>query len=53
MAIRNVRTLSKFRGSLVLVGAGKMGAAMLDGWLARGLKPKQIVVIEPEPGKDD
>jgi pyrroline-5-carboxylate reductase len=28
-----------------------MGGAMLDGWLARGLKPKQIAVIEPEPGK--
>ena len=26
---------------LVLVGAGKMGGAMLDGWLARGLAPKQ------------
>jgi pyrroline-5-carboxylate reductase len=24
---------------------------MLDGWLARGLKPKQIVVIEPHPAK--
>ena len=51
MAIRNARTLSKFRGSLVLVGAGKMGTAMLDGWLARGLKPKQIIVVEPHPGK--
>jgi pyrroline-5-carboxylate reductase len=51
MTIRNARTLSKFRGSLVLVGAGKMGTAMLDGWLARGLKPKQITVIEPHPGK--
>src|SRR5689334_22795481 len=52
MAIRNARTLSKFRGNLVLVGAGKMGTAMLDGWLARGLKPKQITVIEPQPTKD-
>lgn len=38
-------------GTLVLVGAGKMGAAMLDGWLHRGLSPKKIVVIEPQPGK--
>ncbi len=38
-------------GSLVLVGAGKMGGAMLDGWLARGLSPKKLVVIEPQPGK--
>jgi pyrroline-5-carboxylate reductase len=51
MAIRKANRLSKFRGTLVLVGAGKMGGAMLDGWLARGLKPKQIAVIEPEPGK--
>ena len=28
-----------------------MGSAMLDGWMARGLKPKELVVIEPQPGK--
>jgi pyrroline-5-carboxylate reductase len=44
-------SLRGFRGTLVLAGAGKMGSAMLDGWLARGLKPKQVVVIEPDPGK--
>ena len=27
--------------SLVLLGAGKMGSAMLEGWLARGLNPKK------------
>src|SRR5215472_7209473 len=43
--------LRKFSGRLVLVGAGKMGCAMLDGWLARGLKAKQVTVIEPQPGK--
>jgi pyrroline-5-carboxylate reductase len=51
MAIRNVKRLGEFRGTLVLVGAGKMGSAMLDGWLARGLDPKKIIVIEPEPVK--
>ena len=51
MAARNARTLTKFRGNLVLVGAGKMGGAMLDGWLARGLSPKKLMVIEPQPGK--
>jgi pyrroline-5-carboxylate reductase len=45
------KTLSKLSNSLVLVGAGKMGSAMLDGWLARGLNPKKLVVIEPQPGK--
>ena len=44
------KALAKISGSLVLVGAGKMGSAMLDGWLARGLHPKKLVVIEPEPG---
>ncbi len=38
-------------GSLLLVGAGKMGSAMLDGWIARGLSPKKLMVIEPQPGK--
>ena len=45
------KTLSKFSGSLLLAGAGKMGSAMLDGWIARGLHPKKVVVIEPQPGK--
>jgi len=51
MAISNARTLKTFRGSLVLVGAGKMGSAMLEGWLARGLNPKKLIVIEPQPDK--
>ena len=38
-------------GSLLLVGAGKMGSAMLDGWLARGLNPKKVAVIEPQPAQ--
>ncbi|HVV62464.1 MAG TPA: pyrroline-5-carboxylate reductase [Pseudolabrys sp.] len=44
-------SLRKFKGTLVLVGAGKMGGAMLDGWLARGLNPKRVVVLEPQPAK--
>ena len=32
--------LRNFSGLLTLVGAGKMGGALLDGWLARGLPPK-------------
>jgi pyrroline-5-carboxylate reductase len=47
----NRKKLRKLSGALVLVGAGKMGSAMLDGWLAQGLKPKQLIVIEPQPGK--
>lgn len=47
----NLRTLGKFTGHLVLLGAGKMGQAMLNGWLARGLKPKNTIAIEPKPDK--
>lgn len=34
---------------LVLVGAGKMGGAMLEGWIASGIDPAAIVVVDPEP----
>ncbi|CAN5279716.1 pyrroline-5-carboxylate reductase [soil metagenome] len=37
---------------LVLVGAGKMGAALLKGWLDRGLDRKAVVVIDPSPPPD-
>lgn len=33
--------------SLTLVGAGKMGGAMLTGWLAQGLDPKKVIVVDP------
>ena len=33
--------------SLVLLGAGKMGGAMLRGWLALGLPGKSITAIDP------
>jgi pyrroline-5-carboxylate reductase len=45
------KPLSTFRGRFVLVGAGKMGGAMLDGWLARGLAPERIAVFDPQPSK--
>jgi len=41
-----------FAGAVVLIGAGKMGEALLRGWLARGLDPAQIVLFEPAPGAD-
>jgi pyrroline-5-carboxylate reductase len=43
------KPLRKFSGRVVLLGAGKMGSAMLDGWLARGLDPRKLTVIEPQP----
>ena len=47
----NKKPLRLFPGRLLLVGAGKMGQAMLDGWLARGLTPKKIAVVDPQPAK--
>jgi len=32
---------------LLLVGAGKMGGAMLDRWLASGLDPSAVTVLDP------
>jgi pyrroline-5-carboxylate reductase len=43
------KPLSTFRGRLALVGAGKMGGAMLDGWVSRGLALNHIGVIDPQP----
>jgi pyrroline-5-carboxylate reductase len=45
-------SLASIPGSLVLVGAGKMGGALLDGWLARKLPPNKVVVLEPQPSKE-
>ena len=37
------------KGRLVLVGAGKMGSAMLEGWLKNGLDAARTVVFDPAP----
>ena len=34
---------------LVLLGCGKMGSAMLKGWLDGGLPPEAVTVIDPMP----
>lgn len=39
-------------GLLALIGAGKMGGAMLEGWFSLGLDPQNVVVIEPKPADD-
>lgn len=46
------RDLRNFSGMLVLVGAGKMGAALLEGWLRLGLAPNHVAVIEPSPSPE-
>jgi len=44
--------LRNFSGLLVLVGAGKMGGALLEGWLRLGLDPKHVAVLEPQPSPE-
>ena len=38
----------KARG-MVLLGCGKMGSAMLAGWLAEGVPPGAVWVLDPAP----
>jgi pyrroline-5-carboxylate reductase len=45
-------TLDGITGTIALAGAGKMGGAMLAGWLAQGLAPSRVVVIEPAPSPE-
>jgi len=45
-------SLQDFTGTLVLVGAGKMGGAMLQGWLALGLDPRKVAIREPQPADE-
>lgn len=42
-------TLSDIPGRVLLVGAGKMGGAMLEGWIGLGLDPARAAVIDPGP----
>jgi len=37
------------RRGLVLLGCGKMGSAMLAGWLKAGLSATSVTVLEPRP----
>ncbi|HUZ31744.1 MAG TPA: pyrroline-5-carboxylate reductase [Xanthobacteraceae bacterium] len=46
------KDLRDLPGQFVLVGAGKMGGALLEGWLRLGLAPAQIAVIEPKPSPE-
>ena len=34
-------------GPLLIVGCGKMGGALLDGWLAQGLAAGRVTIVEP------
>ncbi|MBF0168962.1 MAG: pyrroline-5-carboxylate reductase [Alphaproteobacteria bacterium] len=34
-------------GGILLVGCGRMGTALLSGWIGQGFDPKAILVVEP------
>jgi pyrroline-5-carboxylate reductase len=51
-AVSSANALQDIKGTIVLAGAGKMGGAMLSGWLAQGLAAGSVVVIEPQPSDD-
>jgi pyrroline-5-carboxylate reductase len=38
--------------SLVLLGAGKMGGAMLEGWLSVGMDGPRITILDPHPSAE-
>jgi pyrroline-5-carboxylate reductase len=48
----NTNPLQNLPGTIALAGAGKMGGAMLTGWLAGGLDASRVMVIEPFPADD-
>lgn len=43
---------SSLPSSLILVGAGKMGGAMLQGWLSLGLPGRNVTVLDPFAGPE-
>jgi pyrroline-5-carboxylate reductase len=45
----NASVLLQNEGDVVLIGAGKMGSALLEGWIGLGVDPARIAVIEPQP----
>jgi pyrroline-5-carboxylate reductase len=52
MTSQATNALQNLKGPIVLAGAGKMGGAMLSGWLARGLEARSLSVIEPQPSEE-
>jgi pyrroline-5-carboxylate reductase len=37
---------------ILLMGAGKMGGALLSGWIDAGLRPEDVVVVDPMPASE-
>jgi pyrroline-5-carboxylate reductase len=52
MSMTGARSLAHLSRTILLVGAGKMGGALLEGWLGLGLDPKNAAVLEPQPTRE-
>jgi pyrroline-5-carboxylate reductase len=52
MTSNTTNALQDIKTTIVLAGAGKMGGALLSGWLAQGLDGKRVIVIEPHPSDE-
>ena len=52
MTKTSLQPLAAIKGSIVLAGAGKMGSALLTGWLKAGLAADRIAAIEPQPSAE-
>jgi pyrroline-5-carboxylate reductase len=46
------QALASLKGGIVLAGAGKMGSALLTGWLKAGLSADRVAAIEPQPSAE-
>ena len=44
--------MTQWPARLVLVGAGKMGGAMAQGWLDAGLAASSLTILEPKPSPE-
>ncbi|SDT48369.1 pyrroline-5-carboxylate reductase [Bradyrhizobium canariense] len=51
-SVTTAQQLGQINGTIVLAGAGKMGGALLLGWLGGGLEARRAVVIEPHPSDE-
>ncbi len=51
-SVTATQALSQIKGTIALAGAGKMGGALLLGWLTGGLDASRVVVIDPYPSDE-
>lgn len=52
MTKNSAQALAAIPGTILLAGAGKMGSAMMTGWLNAGVALSRIAVIEPHLSDD-